>query len=1050
MPENSNTYFAADTAEEAVNTLNRKASDWFDAILENNYLEKVRLSWDAYHGAYYGNGHQISWGGEQGELVNLAVNHYRNIARHILNMITANRPAFQARATNSDSKSEIQTELANGLLEYYMREKRLERFLMKAVEYAVVLGTGYIKMEWSATSGQIYDYYPAQDTIDPKTGETVPGKPQPIYEGDVIFRNLTPFDVVFDSTKESSEENDWVLVRTFKNKFDLAAKYPEQAEEIKNLRTKSQLEKNRLSRIYDYDQTVDVPVYEFFHKRTESLPNGRYILYLSTEVILEDTILMYRALPVYRISASDILGTQYGYSPMFDLLPLQNQVNSIYSTVATNQNAFGVQNILNPRGNDVRVNQLEGSLNFIEYTPVPNSPSGGRPEALNLTQTPPEIFNFLQMLVRDMETISGVNSVARGNPESSLKSGSALALVQSQALQFMSTLQQSYIQLIEDVGTGLINLLRDFASVPRIAAISGINNRMKMVNFSGDDLDYINRVLVDVGNPLAQCLGKDTPVLMYDGSIKMVQDIKINDLIMGPDSKPRTVSNVNSGKEQMYEISSKNEKRDITYKANQSHILTLKYCSDDVRYDAKKGDQIDISIRDYLKLSERQRNLLQGFKTGVEFGEKTLEIPAYILGSWIGDGSSKAAAITTADEEIKNEWLMYSDSIGMNFRTSTSENSGKAKTYFITSSELNGKSDRNDFINKLRNLKVWGNKHIPQIYLNSSADQRLELLAGLIDTDGSLTDETFIFTQKSDVIANQVVFLAESLGFRVNIKKITREGFNVISEINKISIGGDTWRIPTRLKRKQANKVIKSNNWLNYGITVTPIEEDTYYGFTLKEEPHFVLGNFVVTHNTTAGRVQMAEQLLQMKLIQSPEKYIEVMNTGKLSGFIDNTTNEIQYIRRENEALLNGDIQVQALLTDQHSLHIREHRVVLADPQVKFNDPEVVQRTLAHIQEHIDLLRNTDPNLLQIFGEQPLPPVNGNPIGPQQPQGVPQDAANAGPMLQNPQAGGVGAGPNALPQPGAGGQAANPGSILPQPAQAPQQAPNGANIKPGV
>ena len=79
----------------------------------------------------------INFAGESGELTNMAVNHYRNIARHILTMITSNRPSFQARSVNTDYKSQVQTTLANGLLEYYLREKKLETYLKTAVEYAV-------------------------------------------------------------------------------------------------------------------------------------------------------------------------------------------------------------------------------------------------------------------------------------------------------------------------------------------------------------------------------------------------------------------------------------------------------------------------------------------------------------------------------------------------------------------------------------------------------------------------------------------------------------------------------------------------------------------------------------------------------------------------------------------------------------------------------------------------------------------------------------------------------------------------------------------------
>lgn len=511
--DNKETYFAAEEdPKEVAAYLDRKAKSWFDSLVENNYLQKIRRSWDAYHGYYYEDSHKISFGGETGELVNFAINHYRNLARHTLTMVSSTRPSFQPRSVNSDHKTQVQTTLAHGLLEYYMRERRLERYLKIALEYAIVLGSGYVKMEWNSTKGELVDYIEPDPVLDEEgeelrnedgdlvdeNGKKLEGIHQ--YEGDLEFSNLSPYDVVFDSTKESSTEHDWIITRTFKNKFDVAAKFPELREEILAIPTKEENMRYRRISLTPYDETVDIPVYEFFHKRTEAMPEGRYMLYLDNDLVLLDTPMPYRNLPVYRISPSDILGTGYGYTDMFDLLPMQDAFNSLASTVLTNQNAFGVQNILNPRGNDISVNQLESGLNFIEY-----NAQAGEPKPLNLTNTPAEIFNFMQTIERLMETVSGVNSVARGNADvGNLRSGNALALVQSQALQFMSGLQQSYVQLIEDVGTGLIELLQDFAEVPRVAQISGVSNKTKMKYFKGDDLSSINRVIVDVGNALAQ------------------------------------------------------------------------------------------------------------------------------------------------------------------------------------------------------------------------------------------------------------------------------------------------------------------------------------------------------------------------------------------------------------------------------------------------------------------------------------------------------------------------------------------------------------------
>lgn len=478
-------YFAAKKAEEVASVLMGKSSSFFNLLRANAYLEKLQRMWRAYHGAYdndLGFGHRISFTGEQGEYTQLSVNHFRNIARNIFVMITSNRPTMEARAINTDYKSLAQTHIANAVLDYYMREKHLEDSLKAATEMAIVLGAGFIKMDWNATAGEAYD-------VDPETGEFN-------YEGELEFSNLSPFDVIVDGTKESWD-NDWVMCRSFKNRYDLMAKYPELADKIKAIPPKNQSSVYRLA-VFSNDETDDIPVYEFYHKRTESMPDGRYLLFLDSDVVLLDAPMPYRVIPVFRIAPSNIMGTPYGYTDMFDIFPIQEGINSLYSTIMTNQNAFGVQNLFVPRDSDVSIASLQAGMNIIE--------GNSKPEPINFTQTPAEVFKFLEMLIQSAETISGVNSVARGNPEASLKSGTALALVQSMALQFMSGLQQSYVRLIEDVGTAVVNILKDFARTPKVIALVGKTNRTELKEFTGEDISSINRVVVDVGNPLSRTI----------------------------------------------------------------------------------------------------------------------------------------------------------------------------------------------------------------------------------------------------------------------------------------------------------------------------------------------------------------------------------------------------------------------------------------------------------------------------------------------------------------------------------------------------------------
>jgi hypothetical protein len=498
-------YFAQKKAEDCAGILLAKGDSFFNLLRANAYLEKMSRMWRAYHGAYsndLGYGHRVEFSGEQGELTMLPVNHFANIAQHIFTMITANRPMMEARAVNTDYKSLAQTYVANGVLDYYMREKHLEDCLKKAAEMAIVLGSGYVKLDWNATAGDAYD-------ADPETGEMV-------YEGELEFTNLSPFDVVVDGTKETWN-NEWILTRSFQNRYNLIAKYPELREKLLGAKPKNQSAVYRLA-VFSNDDTDDIPVYEFYHKRTEAMPDGRYMLFVDSNIVLLDTKMPYRVLPVFRITPREIMGTPYGYTPMFDIFPIQEGINSLYSTIMTNQNAFGVQNLFVPRGADIAVNTLDGAMNIIE--------GNARPEALQLTSTPPEVFNFLNMLIQSAETISGVNSVTRGNPEASLKSGTALALVQSMSLQYISGLQQSYVKLIEDVGTAIIQILKDFAMTPKVIALVGKNNRPLLKEFTGEQISAINRVVVDVGNPLSRTTA---------GRVQMAEQMLQMNLIKSPE-----------------------------------------------------------------------------------------------------------------------------------------------------------------------------------------------------------------------------------------------------------------------------------------------------------------------------------------------------------------------------------------------------------------------------------------------------------------------------------------------------------------------------------
>jgi hypothetical protein len=114
-----------------------------------------------------------------------------------------------------------------------------------------------------------------------------------------------------------------------------------------------------------------------------------------------------------------------------------------------------------------------------------------------------------------------------------------------------------------------------------------------------------------------KCHARDTPILMYDGSIKMVQDIVEGDVLMGDDSTPRRVLSVARGRDQLYEVRPRTPTAGSPYIVNSEHILCLKSgCSNDV---------YEIPVKEYVTLDKSSQDTLYGYRVdgAVEFGTLT-------------------------------------------------------------------------------------------------------------------------------------------------------------------------------------------------------------------------------------------------------------------------------------------------------------------------------------------------------------------------------------------------------------------------------------------
>jgi GTPase len=366
---------------------------------------------------------------------------------------------------------------------------------------------------------------------------------------------------------------------------------------------------------------------------------------------------------------------------------------------------------------------------------------------------------------------------------------------------------------------------------------------------------YIDIKVAVAGNcDAGKCLAKNTPVILYNGKIKMVQDVKAGDILMGDDSTPRKVLETTTGHGIMYEIETVNGYK---YKVNKNHILCLKvsfnnyiyfdklrnkwkirwielinnlpkikektlskeYTKTDVINEFNKinnlrnGDILELSLEQYVNLPKNTRNTLKWYRTSVEFPEQKVPIDPYIIGLSISN-----------------------------------------KDFYDT------------------------NNRIPDIYKYNSRENRLKLLYGLIDNNLSFKNKGYFEFIKyiENKLVDDIVYLIRSLGFAC-YKSSKKTYFNIgiiKSESIRIYI-----KTPNLISSTKDILISRIKN-INYSIT-----KEKYYGFELDKNGRFLLGDFSVTHNSSLiGALITGEKDNGRGLTRSSVfNYVHELKTGRTS-----------------------------------------------------------------------------------------------------------------------------------------------------------------------
>lgn len=366
-------------------------------------------------------------------------------------------------------------------------------------------------------------------------------------------------------------------------------------------------------------------------------------------------------------------------------------------------------------------------------------------------------------------------------------------------------------------------------------------------------------VYVVAGRPgMGKCFAPGTRVLMFDGSTRPVEEIAAGDMVMGPDSKARRVLETHSGYDEMFAV---RQNKACAYVVNSAHLLHLKK-SRRTEGAGERGSTINVSVGEYLERSQKFRSNYKGYKVAVDYPRRDVPLEPYFLGVWLGDGHSDRPFVTSADPEIVAELERFAERMGV--RCVGKDPRGEARHYYLGNGCTGG--GPNPVIEALRAAGVLADKHVPLAYLANDRETRLEVLAGLLDTDGHYqpAENLYRITQKRRGLAEDIARLAESLGFRAtHSSKVATCNGREICDVFTITISGAIDAIPVRVSRKKARPTRMKCDPLVTGITVTPVGRGPYHGFEVDGDHLFLLADGTVVHNSALAQgiaVNMAKQ----------------------------------------------------------------------------------------------------------------------------------------------------------------------------------------------
>lgn len=450
--------------------------------------------------------------GERGEFVEMAVNEFGGLVEQAYAQLVATKPAFQAVPKAGDYTSRSQAAFADKLLTSVDTDNFLEEKEDEATKTGLLCREGWVVLSWDKSAGESIG-------ID---GQKV------VTLGDVRADACMPWDLVFDVSLRHKTDMQWIAFRRPINRWDLVAACQPTADDEADpatLQRKTALAE-LLKGITPERSRDDVPdirtflfggmaeqvtdlldVWEFRHLPTPALPQGRIVRFVTAACVISDSAASgggypYASLLARYFEPAKVVGTAAGHSTAWDLLSLQEAIDSVATAMATAGHASGVSNIwvqamANGEPSNLSVSSLGSGMRLIQ-SPV-------KPEALHAVQVDPQAVAFLEACRSWAQRRLGLNDVSMGDPTKGMPAQLA-ALLDAKVVQFWNQAVKSLSQMRARIRTDVLSLYQAFADQPRVAALVGKGETLESAEWTKKDLSMVARVTVEPVSAVSKTL----------------------------------------------------------------------------------------------------------------------------------------------------------------------------------------------------------------------------------------------------------------------------------------------------------------------------------------------------------------------------------------------------------------------------------------------------------------------------------------------------------------------------------------------------------------